>query len=64
MRDSALQYAQRLLANAVPTELFLAGRVGHCFSCAPHPYTDLTHDLIAACFQREFGLLDHLKQEV
>ena len=64
LRDSALQYAQRLLANAVPTELFLAGRVGHCFSCVPHPYTDLTHDWIAACFQREFGLLDHLKQEV
>lgn len=64
LRDSAVEYAVRLLRNAVPTELFVAGRVGHCFSCAPHPYTDLTHDLIAASFQREFGLLDHLKKEV
>ncbi len=64
LRDSALDYARRLLNAAVPTEIFMAGRLGHCFSCAPHPYTDLTHDLIAASFQREFGLLDHLKKEV
>lgn len=64
LRDPSISYAQRLLANAVPTELFMAGRLGHCFSCAPHPYTDLTHDLIAASFQREFGLLDSLKKEV
>lgn len=64
LRDSAISYAQRLLQNAVPTELFVAGRLGHCFSCAPHPFTDLTHDLIATAFQREFGLLDHLKKEV
>lgn len=64
LRDSAIAYAAKLLRNAVPTELFVAGRLGHCFSCAPHPYTDLTHDLIAASLQREFGLLDHLKKEV
>lgn len=62
LRDSALDYANRLLRNAVPTELMLAGRLGHCFSAVAHPYTDLTHDLMAAVFQREFGLLDHLKK--
>lgn len=61
LRDSALNYAERLLHNAVPTELFLAGRQGHCFTAVSHPYTNLTHDLIAAAFQREFGMLDHLK---
>ena len=64
LRDSAVQYAQRLMRNAVPTELYVAGRVGHCFTCAPHPFTDLTHDLIAMMFQREFGMLDGLKKEV
>lgn len=64
LRDSAVDYAQRLLRNGVPTELFVAGRLGHCFSCAPHPFTDLTHDLISTAFQREFGLLDHLKKNV
>lgn len=60
LRDSALDYAGRLLRSAVPTELFLAGRQGHCFTAVPHPFTDLTHDLIAAAFRREFGLLNHL----
>lgn len=64
LRDSAVQYAERLLKSGVPTEVFVAGRLGHCFSCAPHPYTDLTHDLIAASFKREFGMYDHLKKEV
>lgn len=64
LRDSAISYAQRLLQNGTPTELFVAGRLGHCFSCAPHPFTDLTHDLISTAFQREFGLLDYLKKEV
>ena len=62
LRDSGIDYARRLLRNAVPTELFVAGRQGHCFTGAPHPYTDLIHDLIAASFRREFGLLDHLKK--
>ena len=61
LRDSGIEYAARLLRNAVPTELFVAGRQAHCFTGVPHPYTDLIHDLIAASFQREFGLLDQLK---
>ena len=64
LRDSALDYARRLLNSGVPTELYLGGRLCHCFTCVPHPYTDLAHDVIAASFQREFGLLDHLKKEI
>ena len=54
----------RLLENGVPVELLMGGRVGHCFTAAPHPYTDQTHDAIATAFRREFGLLDHLKKKV
>ena len=60
LRDGGVDYAARLLRNGVPTELFVAGRLAHCFTGVPHPYTDLVHDLIAASFQREFGLMDHL----
>ena len=62
LRDGSFQYARRLLDTGVPTDFFMGGRVGHCFTAAPHPYTNLTHDVIAAAFQREFGLLDHLKK--
>ena len=64
LRDGSLDYARRLLENGVPVELLMGGRVGHCFTAAPHPYTDQTHDAIATAFRREFGLLDHLKKKV
>lgn len=64
LRDGSIEYAQRLLRNGVPTEIFMGARVGHCFTAAPHPYTDLTHDLIAMAFKREFGMLDDLKKKV
>ncbi len=63
LRDSAINYAQRLMHSAIPTELFVAGRVAHCFTSAPHPFTDLTHELIATMYKREFGLLDNLKKD-
>lgn len=62
LRDAVLDYARRLLNSSVPTEIMLGGRVGHCFTCIPHPYTDVAHDLIAINFRREFGLLDNLKK--
>ncbi len=62
LRDDGLKYAMRLLKVGVPTEIFSGARVVHCFTAAPHPYTDLTHDLIAMAFQREFGMLDFLKK--
>ena len=61
LRDDGLKYAMRLLKVGVPTEIFSGSRVVHCFTGVPHPYTDLTHDLIAMSFQREFGMLDYLK---
>jgi len=64
LRDGSFDYAQRLMRNGVPVDFIMGGRVGHCYSCAPHPYTDLTHDMIAMAFRREFGLLDGLKKEV
>lgn len=56
LRDDGLKYAMRLLRAGVPTEIFSGGRVAHCFTAAPHPYTDLTHDLIAMALRREFGI--------
>lgn len=61
LRDDGLKYAMRLLKVGVPTEILSAPRACHCFTAAPHPYTDLTHDMMALSFQREFGMLDDLK---
>ena len=57
LRDDGLNYALRLMKAGVPTEIFSGARVCHCWTCAPNKYTDLTHDVIAMAFQREFGLL-------
>lgn len=62
LRDTAFDYSQRLLRAGVPCEFFLAPRLGHCFTAAPHPYTDFVHDMMAWSFKREFGLLDELKK--
>lgn len=62
LRDSGLAYAQRLLQTGVPTELYQAPRLGHCYTAAPHPFTDFTHDMMAWSFKREFGLLDELRK--
>lgn len=57
LRDDGMHYAQRLLDNGVPTEIYCAPRVGHCFSAKPHPFTDLINELMAMSFRREFGML-------
>lgn len=62
LRDSGLEYAQRLLRFGVPCELYQAPRLGHCYTAAPHPFTDFTHDMIAWSFRREFGMLEELKK--
>lgn len=62
LRDSGLAYADRLLKTGVPCELYQAPRVGHCYTSAPHPFTDMTHDMMAWSFKREFGLLDDLRK--
>ena len=60
LRDTGLDYAQRLLRTGVPCEIYQAPRLGHCFTSAPHPFTDFTHDMMAWSFKREFGMLDDL----
>lgn len=60
LRDTGLTYATRLLRFGVPCEIYQAPRVAHCFTAAPHPFTDFTHDMIAWSFKREFGELKHL----
>ena len=62
LRDDGLKYAWRLLKAGVPTEIMLGARSCHCWTAVPGVYTDLTHDSIALSYQREFGLLDHLKK--
>ena len=58
LRDDGLSYALKLMQSGVPTEIMTGARSCHCWTCAPNKYTDLTHDVIAMAFQREFGLLD------
>lgn len=56
LRDSSVRYGMRLLETGVPCEMMVAPRVCHGFTCVPHPYTDLIHDLMAASFRREFHM--------
>ena len=57
LRDDSVRYVQRLLTTGVQTDFQLAARACHCFSgVEQHPYTDLTHDMIAYAFRREFGM--------
>ena len=61
LRDGGLRYAKRLTEFAVPTELFMGTRSCHCWTATPGIYTDMTHDLIALAYKREFGMLDDRK---
>lgn len=57
LRDDGLRYANRLLTFGVPTEIYSAPRVGHCFTGVPHPFSRLVNELMAMSLRREFGLL-------
>lgn len=57
LRDDGLQYAMKLFSAGVPTELYSAPRVGHCFTGKPHPFTDQINELMATSFRREFDML-------
>lgn len=63
LRDGGLKYANRLLEFGVPTEIMMGARSCHCWTAAPGIYTDMTHDLIALAYKREFGMLDYLKKD-
>lgn len=56
LRDEAVEYATRLLAEKVPTELLVAPRVTHGFCVIDQPLTRWVHRGIAASFRREFGM--------
>ena len=65
---AALPMVMRMLAllNLTNQRLYVACSAV-CFlvfGCLLYTSTDLAHDVIAASFQREFGLLDHLKKEI
>lgn len=54
LRDDSVRYLQRLLNAGVQVDFQLAARACHCFSGVQHPYTDLTNDMMAFAFAREF----------
>ncbi len=57
LRDDAIRYMTRLVATGIRTDFQLAARTYHCFTGMPNVYTDLTNDIIAFAFRREFGML-------
>ena len=57
LRDDGLQYGFRLLEAGVPTELYSAPRVVHCFTAKPHAFTRQINELMATSFKRAFGII-------
>lgn len=57
LRDEGIDYARKLMAFAVPTELYALPRVPHGFDLIPAPLTDWIREAIYRTFKREFGLL-------
>ncbi len=62
LRDDGLKYARRLLDTGITTDVFVGAKCCHCWTAAPGVMTDMTHDVIALAYKREFGMLDHLKK--
>ena len=54
LRDYGMEYAQKLLHNAVPCELYVMPRVGHGFDMVPAPMTTWIRDGMCASLRREF----------
>lgn len=57
LRDEGIDYARRLMAFSVPTELYCMPRVPHGFDLVPAPMTDWIREAVYRIFQREFKLL-------
>lgn len=58
LRDFGLEYADKLMNDAVPVELYLMPRVGHGFDGVNDaPMTQWIRDGLVLSFQREFGML-------
>lgn len=54
LRDESMVYAQKLMKDAIPIELYLMPRVGHGFDAVQAPMTDWIHDGVVRAFKREF----------
>ena len=57
LRDEGIDYARRLLAFSVPTELYCMPRVPHGFDLVPAPLTEWVREAIYRTFKREFKML-------
>ena len=57
LRDDGIDYARRLMAFSVPTELYSLPRVPHGFDLVPNLLTDWIREAIYRTFKREFGML-------
>lgn len=57
LRDEGIDYARRLMAFSVPTELYCMPRVPHGFDLVPAPMTDWIREAVYRTFQREFKML-------
>lgn len=57
LRDEGIDYARRLMAFSVPTELYCMPRVPHGFDLVPAPLTDWIREAMYRTFKREFGML-------
>jgi len=57
LRDEGIDYARRLMAFSVPTELYCMPRVPHGFDLIPAPLTNWIREGVYRMFQREFGML-------
>lgn len=56
LRDDGISFAERLLANGVPTELYLLPRVPHAYDLINEPRTRWIQEGIFLSYRREFGI--------
>ena len=56
LRDDGIRFAQRLLDNGIPTELYVLPRVPHAYDLIREPRTRWIQEGIFLSYRREFGL--------
>ena len=56
LRDDSIDFARRLLANGIPTELYLLPRVPHAYDLIKEPRTKWIQEGIFLSLRREFGM--------
>ena len=55
LRDDGIEYAQRLMKNCVPTELYVLPRVPHVYDLIPEDRTTWIQEGLFLSLRREFG---------